>query len=269
MFGFGKKIFRSAMQANVEISEVDGIRSLYIDTNTIQSSMQLKDPYALVLAYSRGMMGFLLFKSQVKKTLMIGLGGGSVSKYIWKHCPNISQQIIEINPQVIQIARSHFEVPENDARFEVLEADGLTHLAQLAQEDDQALPDVLMIDAFDGAGIPPDFCTQAFFDDCAAALKRDGLFVINLWGSDKKFDVYWKRMAISFNGKLLKLPTGKPGNIIVFGFNGIVKPISMATLKARAQALSAHANIDFSAYVDTLYTHNPHVNKQLLSTTIL
>jgi len=266
MFGLGKKIYRSVMMNNrVEISEMDGVRSLYIDTNTIQSSMKVKAPYDLTLAYSRGMMVFLLFNDRAKQVLMIGLGGGSVCKYIWKHCLEISQHIIEISPKVIEIARSHFYVPENDDRFEVIQADGLRYLSNLADENDAVCPDVLMIDAFDGLGIPPDFCTQRFFDDCEAALAHQGLFVINLWGSDKKFDVYWDRMANSFNGKLLKLPTGKPGNIIVFGFKGLVKPLTMTQLMMRAKALVGHEQLDFIAYVETLFEHNPHVNKQLLS----
>jgi spermidine synthase len=265
MFGLGKKIYRSVMMSNrVEISEMDGVRSLYIDTNTIQSSMKVKAPYDLTLAYSRGMMAFLLFNDRAKQLLMIGLGGGSVCKYIWKQCPEITQQVIEISPQVIDIARSHFYVPDNDDRFEVTQADGLRHLSNLADGDDHSRPDLLMIDAFDGLGIPPDFCTQRFFDDCEAALSNKGLFVINLWGSDKKFDVYWDRMGNSFNGKLLKLPTGKPGNIIVFGFKGVVKPISMAQLMINAKALAHHEQLDFTAYVETLFEHNPHVNKQLL-----
>jgi len=118
MFGLGKKIFRSVMAShNVEVSEMDGVRSMYIDTNTIQSSMKVKAPYELVLNYSRGMMGCLLFNDAIQDVLMIGLGGGSVAKYIWKYCPEISQEIVEINPQVIQIARTLFDVPENDARF--------------------------------------------------------------------------------------------------------------------------------------------------------
>jgi spermidine synthase len=266
MFGLGKKIFRSVMASNsVEISEMDGVRSMYIDTNTIQSSMKVKAPYDLVLAYSRGMMGCLLFKDDIQETLMIGLGGGSVAKYIWKFCPDIKQTVVEINPQVINISRTLFDVPDDDARFSVVEGDGIAYLKNIATAAPDALPEVLMIDAFDGVGIPPDFCTQRFFDDCAAALKHEGIFVINLWGSDKKFDIYWSRIANSFNDQVLKLPTGKPGNIIVFGFKGQHQSLTFAKLMARAQDLESHSQIDFLKYVETLFDRNPHTNKQLLT----
>ncbi len=92
MFGLGKKVLRRVMTNHqVEIAEINGVRSLYIDTSTIQSSMKVDDPFALVLNYSRGMMGFKLFSKSATRLLMIGLGGASLAKYLWKTCPDITQ----------------------------------------------------------------------------------------------------------------------------------------------------------------------------------
>ena len=255
MFRFNRKIHKSVADANVvEVTEMDGVRSMHLGSVTVQSSMRVKEPYALELAYSRGMMGFLLFKQNAQHILTIGLGGGSVPKYIWQYCPSIAQIVVELNPQVIQIARSHFYVPENDDRFTVLQEDGLAYL-----QNHSNTCDVLMIDAFDSVGIPPDFCTQAFFDDCADALRYDGMLVINLWGSDKNFDIYLQRIEQSFNGYVLMLPTGKPGNIVVFGFKQAEAPsIKLAQLQARAKQLAFEHRIDFADLVERLTSHNPH-----------
>lgn len=235
----------------VEVSEIGGIRSLYLGSVTIQSSMKVKAPFDLELAYTRGMMGFLLFSDAVKNVLTIGLGGGSVPKYIYANCPDISQTIVEINPQIIRVARSHFYVPNNDARLNVLEGDGIAYLAA-----NQNSADCLMIDAFDSFGIPPDFCSQDFFDSCEMALKNDGIFAINLWGSDKKFDIYLQRIEQSFNNQTLILPTGKPGNIVVFGFkhdsklNGL--KLTQKKLKERAKILENLHQIEFLSFVEKL-----------------
>ena len=62
MWNFRSKIHKSVNDGNVvEVIEVDGVRSLYLGSVTIQSSMRTKTPFALELAYSRGMMGFMLF----------------------------------------------------------------------------------------------------------------------------------------------------------------------------------------------------------------
>jgi spermidine synthase len=257
MFGFNRKIHKSVADGNiVEVSEVDGVRSLYLGSITIQSSMKVKAPFELELAYTRGMMSFLLFSDSVKHVLTIGLGGGSVPKYIHQYCPEIKQTVVEINPQIINVARSHFYVPENDEKLNVIEGDGIAYLAETPNSTD-----VLMIDAFDSVGIPPDFCSQDFFDSCEMALTNDGIFAINLWGSDKKFDIYLQRIEQSFENKVLILPTGKPGNIVVFGFKHL-PDLRIIHLRERAKLLEYSHKVEFLSFLEKLCEHNPHNNKQ-------
>lgn len=268
MFRFNRKIHKSVSEfATIEVIEIDGIRSLYLGSVTIQSSMRIRAPFALELAYSRGMIGFLLFTQTARRMLSIGLGGGSVPKFIHAFCPEILQTVVEINPQVISTARHHFSVPENDERLNIIEGDGLAYLANHPNSTD-----VLMIDAFDSVGIPPDFCSQDFFDRCETSLSHDGIFVINLWGSDKNFDVYLRRIEQSFDDKALILPTGKPGNIVVFGFKAgfkTVPEISSVKLYERAKALEAQFekphHIEFLSFLEKLCEHNPHINKLFMS----
>lgn len=253
MWNLRSKIHKNVHDGNVvEVIEVDGVRSLYLGSITIQSSMRVKAPFALELAYSRGMMCFLLFTNQVKQVLSIGLGGGSVQKYIYANCPDIQQTVVEINPQVIATAHSHFYVPIDEPTLNIIEADGVAHLA-----NNSSSADLLMIDAFDGRGIPPEFCSQTFFDSCEAALKPDGIFEINLWGSDKNFEIYLRRIEQSFNQRVLMMPTGKPGNIIVFGFKNS-NDIKIAQLRIRAKELEDSHQIDFVGFVDRLCDHNVH-----------
>jgi spermidine synthase len=260
MFSFNRKIHKSVTDDNiVEVTETGGIRSLHLGTVTIQSSMKVKAPFELELAYTRGMMGFLLFSDKVKHVLTIGLGGGSVPKYMHAFCPEIAQTIIEINPQIINIARSHFYVPDNDEKFNVIEGDGIAYLA-----NNRASADVLMIDAFDAHGIPPNFCSQEFFDSCELALTKNGIFAINLWGSDKKFDIYLQRIEQSFTDKVLMLPTGKPGNIVVFGFKKLPN-MRFTALRECAKLLETSHEIEFTAFIEKLCEHNQHHQKVLLS----
>lgn len=256
MFRVAKHLMRgfthtSAADEAVDVSELDGVRALHLGSSTIQSAMRIRDPFALELAYTRGMMCFLLFHDHVKEMLTIGLGGGSIPKYVHAYCPNIVSKVIEINPRIIQVARNQFSVPENDAQLEIIEGDGLQYLAE--HED---ATDVLMIDAFDSNGIPPNFCSQDFFDQCARTLRDDGILAINLWGSDKNFDVYLQRIEHSFDGKALMLPTGKPGNIAVFGFKREPADLRISSLRAKAKILEKTHKIEFVQFVDKLAQHN-------------
>lgn len=92
MFRVAKHLMRnftntSAADETVYVSETDGVRSLHLGSVTIQSAMRIRDPFALELTYTRGIMCFLLFRNNVKDMLTIGLGGGSVAKYVHKNCP--------------------------------------------------------------------------------------------------------------------------------------------------------------------------------------
>jgi spermidine synthase len=260
MFSLGRKIHRSvSTESSVDVSESDGVRSLHLGTDTVQSAMRINAPYALELAYSRGMMCILLFSSTVKDVLAIGLGGGSVPKYIHQYLPEIVTRVIEINPQIIRIARSHFQLPENDERLQVIEGDGVQYLTEHLNS-----AQVLMIDAFDSNGIPADMCTQAFFDSCATVLKSDGIMAINLWGSDRNFDVYLQRIEQSFNQRVLILPTGRPGNIVVFGFRRTPPDLRWTALRERAKALELTHKIEFLAFVEKLREHNLNTSNRLL-----
>lgn len=266
MFRMAKYLMRGLTNSSVadeavEVSESEGVRSLHLGSVTIQSAMRIRDPFALELTYTRGMMCFLLFNSDIKQLLAIGLGGGSLAKYIHANCPEIVSKVIELNPKIIQVARSQFYVPENDERLEVIEGDGLQYLA-----DNSAVADVLIIDAFDSNGIPPNFCSQDFFDQCANTLKSDGILAINLWGSDKKFDVYLQRIEQSFDGMVLTLPTGKPGNIAVFGFKREPADLRLSSLRERARTLEKTHKIEFLQFIDKLAEHNPSSSNRLFMT---
>src|SRR5271166_2246985 len=47
----------------------------------VQSEMSIDEPETLINAYTRKMMGFLLFRKRPREVVMIGLGGGSLAKF--------------------------------------------------------------------------------------------------------------------------------------------------------------------------------------------
>lgn len=258
MFRIAKHLMNRAKTDAVDVSETNGVRALHLGSPTIQSAMRIRDPNALELTYTRGMMCFLLFNQNIKDVLAIGLGGGSLAKYMHAYCPEIISTVVEINPNIIQVARNQFYVPENDARLQVIEGDGLQYLAEHAGN-----ADVLLIDAFDSNGIPPDFCSQDFFDLAQRALNNAGIFAINLWGSDRNFDVYLQRIEQSFQQKVLILRTGRPGNIVVFGFKGLYKYFNIPQLQVRAKLLESTHRIEFNQFLKQLIDDNIVQHNQL------
>lgn len=260
----GRRISRAVHKSmtgeeSVDVTEMDGVRSLYLGSETVQSAMRVKAPYELELAYSRGMMMFLLFMKQPKDLLMIGLGGGSIPKYVHHFLPEMQTRVVEINPRIIQVARSHFYLPEDDDRLEIIEGDGVVYL-----QENSNTADVLLLDIFDSQGVPPEMYNQAFFDTCEASLRLDGMMAVNLWGSDKNFDIYLHRIEQSFHDRVLVLRTGRPGNVVVFGFKRPPRDLRWSTLRVRAKVLQDNHKIEFLEFVEKLKDENLSTSNRLL-----
>ena len=114
----------------VYVTERFGVRSLHIGSDTIQSSMRIARPNDLELAYTRSMMAFLLFNERPARLLMIGLGGGSLAKFVYHRMPQTATEVAEISPQVVAIARRLFQVPAADERLTVRVCDGAEFVAR-------------------------------------------------------------------------------------------------------------------------------------------
>ena len=120
--------------------------SMNFGSALVQSCMRLDDPNALLLEYTRAMMGFLLLNPNPASILMVGLGGGSIAKYCHQHLPHSHMTVVEINPEVIAL-RDEFMLPPDDERLTVVCADGVRFMAQCADQFD-----VILIDGFTAIG---------------------------------------------------------------------------------------------------------------------
>ena len=238
---------------SVYVSERHGVRSLHIGSDTVQSSMRLARPNDLELSYTRSMMVFLLFAPPPRKVLMVGLGGGSLAKFLFHRFPYVSVQAVEVNPRVVAIARQYFHVPPDDERFEVIVADGAQHVER---EDVKA--DVVLVDGYEADAHVEELATPAFYAACRQRLNPGGVMSVNLWGGDKLFYTLTKRIEDAFPAGTLCLPAERPGNVAVFGFERNPGPLAWTDLEARAQTLETQYGLEFSRFVQSLKKMNPH-----------
>jgi len=212
------------------LTESDGILSLQFDEWSTQSEMSIDDTDELVIPYTRVIMSFLLLEPSPRHVAMIGLGGGSLAKYCYRHLPATEITAVEINPDVIAL-RNEFAIPADDARFRVVLGDGAAWVADFASK-----PDVLIVDGFDADGLPAQLSSQRFYDDCFAALAENGIMVVNMWKGYPRYDEYLARINNSFAGNSVIVDAQD-------GFNQIVLAVKNAAFPPAASTIRHHANL--------------------------
>ena len=241
----------------LEVVEEKGIRSLHFGSSSRQSSLALTDPETLQLPYTRAMTSWLLFKAAVADALVIGLGGGSLTRHLLHHFPDCHVSAVEYRASVVKIARSHFGLPL-DSRLKVIVDDADNYVRQHAKTQHER-HDLIYVDAFDFEGMAQSVSSIAFFDACKRLLKQEGVLVMNLWGTETRIAGSCVDLLEQvFNEKVLLLPVRNRGNLVALAFNQGVTRSDVKTLKARALALEERYKIEFPKYLRDLIRHNPY-----------
>lgn len=246
---------RSAFLAGKPYVERDGNElTLQFGPTSIQSHLNPDEPDRLLLGYTRTLLGFLLFVQKPQRMTMIGLGGGALPTYCYRHFPDSNIGVVEINPDVIAL-RDTFRVPPDDNRFAVHCADGADYVARLAGTED-----ILIVDGFDVGGQAPTLCTESFYRDCFNALTEGGVMAVNLSENARQHAGFIKRMQRCFGDNVIVVKAENCTNKIVFAIkhSGPDTTHSRKDLLQRATQLDKQYPIAFRQIVErmTMNRHN-------------
>jgi spermidine synthase len=242
-----------APPASVEVSERNGVRYLHLGSETVQSAMRLTQPNHLELSYTRCMMAFLLFVPPPARVVMIGLGGGSLAKFVYHKMPKTRITAVEINPGVPAIAREFFQLPNDPDRLEVQIGDGMDYVRGCSSRSD-----LLLVDGYGTDERAPQLATPGFYETCAAALSDSGVLVTNLFRREKGLDTHLRLLKETFAGRVLCLTDDRRGNLIAMAFmRGLGQP-KWKALHARATRLAEVYGLEFPSFLDSLRLMNTH-----------
>ncbi len=209
---------------------------------TVQSEMSLDEPENLISAYTRKMMGFLLFRRRPREVHMIGLGGGSLAKFCHRHLPSARLTVIEIDSRVIAL-RSHFQIPPDDSRLRVINGDGSAYVAAMARSNQRT--DVLLVDAFDRRGIPTAVTEREFLQNARAVLSRRGIFVMNLVATFAACQRYIDAIRSVFGGPVIAVKVDNDSNVVVFAGRPLLSRRRLVAASHNAQQLEGRLGLSF------------------------
>ena len=222
--------------------------------------MRLDAPDELALAYTRSMMACLLFNRAPRDVLIIGLGGGSLAKFIYRRLPQTHIIAIEIDFRVVHAAHRLFHMPIGKRRLRVLVGDGARHAALHPMS-----ADVILLDAFVNHRQAPSIRTENFYRATLRALKPDGVLVINFMSDDPGLHAYVRRLAKAYAGRIVCLRAIGEDNIIVLAFRDDPGVITPSSLIGCAIALERRYGLEFRAFAERLRSpHRVRVRKRPL-----
>jgi len=200
---------QSTAGINIQVIDYPRSRKLKFGNSITQGSFLKDKPDKLSLYYSRDMVSVFEFKKETKNILSLGLGTGTIAKWIHKNYPETEQEIIEICPELPEIGQKYFNIPKD--RISYLLEDGFTAIDKLDKKYD-----LIFYDVYNKSKIPERIRSLNYITRLKNILNTNGILVSNYltWPyHEEPFLTNWKGI---FDYLLVKNPERKSGNIVTF-----------------------------------------------------
>ncbi len=145
--------------------------------SSYQSAMPRGRPFGTAFRYTDYFELALAYNPRARNVLVVGVGGGSALKRLWRDFPRVRLQAVELDPVVADVAYRYFALP-HDRRLGLEVEDGRRFLAR----DDRRW-DVIALDAYFSDSIPFHLTTREFLELVRSRLAPGGVLVANVIGS--------------------------------------------------------------------------------------
>jgi spermidine synthase len=211
---------------------------------TRQSEANLADPDDLPLLYTRAFSLAAIYPPEIKRVLVLGLGGGSIPVYLHRFLPEATIDVVEIDPGIIAAAKKYFGMRET-GRLHLIESDGRVFLNRHREPYD-----IIIVDVFTGSYIPFHMMTKEFYQLVRSRLNPHGVAAINILPAEKLFVSNVRTLKLAFDN----LEFFNSGDAAIEATSVIVAaPLDTLTASETAQrAAAAQARYQFRFDVSRL-----------------
>ena len=224
-----------SLYRNILVYEEQGLRCMKFGRQGTgrQTCISLKNPDALVLSYTRMLLGAFYLKPEPQKILIIGLGGGSLPSALKKIVPRARIETIELDPSVAKVAERFFGFTPGKDNTVAIE-DGRVFVKRAQRQGKKY--DLVILDAFDHVYVPEHMLTREYLLEVKSLLEKDGVLAANTFSSSRLYDAESATYAGVF-GAFYNLKTE---NRVILAKNGELPP--MAHIQANADVLEKKLN---------------------------
>lgn len=257
----GKTIHREFWENRlVEIFDEGDTRSLYFGGRYLQSRMSLNSPHLLSLLYTHYMMFALLFRQELRNVLLIGLGAGSLVRFLHHHFPMCTIDAVDHSPHIINLARGYFQLPES-SNIHIHCCDGFRFLADTKMNKAY---DLILIDAFDEQGMSAQIYSEDFFSMCANVLHPLGTLTCNMWSGNTQFLSELSSILNTCFTSRVVLPVPKRGNVINHLRKQSIDWSDVHRSRQELLILVEKFNINFPQMVNVAEKHNLNLSQRVM-----
>lgn len=224
----------------IEVIENEGLRWFTFGDDIPQGVISLAYPTKLVSVHDESMMLALVFFNKVHRVLLLGLGGGSVARFLRHYFPSVSISAIEASAPVINIARQYFLLPEEDEKFRVYCADAeeMLNLKRRPKE-------IIFVDI--PCKAQPLLASEAFFKHCYGRFQEQGILVTHVcFENVKSQNSYFSLLTHVFTGGIWHIPLNALEEVI-FAFKKA--PAAMRSYQKEAMRLKQKTGVDFPKWL--------------------
>lgn len=244
-----KDIYRIESKfSKIIVRDYGSIRSLYFvrdnGDEALESSIDLSFPQNLFLLYTQTLFSSFLLIPDRKDVLLIGLGGGGMVHYLNFYFPKINLDVVEIDSEIISIAKKYFFLKENP-KTKIINSDAYTYIFESSKTYD-----IIFLDAFlkpspetDSTGVSNKFKEKEFLKKLKERLKRNGLVAFNI-NTHEKMEEDILSIQEEFPN-IYKFRKNRSGNLILLASSNPKKFTKEELLKV-GKSLDSLASSSFS-----------------------
>ena len=182
-----------------------------------------------------------------RRALLIGLGAGSLAKFIHRNLPSTRMTLVEIDARIVPMAQQYFKLPIDPQRMKIVIADGSEFISQA-----RGRYDAIFVDGFSAEGRAGALDTEDFYLSCRDRLSQEGLMICNLLGRSRGFQASALRIRKAFEKRSVVFPSLDSGNAIAFAATGEPVDISLDEMRDQAKLLKAATGLDLAATISRL-----------------
>lgn len=150
------------------------VRGIATGPNGTQSGIYINQPNKLVFWYTQRMAEVVAQAPHQDRLLVLGGGAFTLPQYLAKTYPDSTVDVVEIDPELADIARQYFHYEDRENVNMIFE-DARTYINKSQQKYD-----AILVDVYSDASVPFSLMTKEYGRQIERLLADDGVVIVNM-----------------------------------------------------------------------------------------